>query len=88
MYHIRGWGKFNRHYGDFCTGADMQAIICGTAHPSYMRNLPPRSGVWRLDMIYLVMLDASAEAVKTQQSAVRAAPAWIAVFGTSLEPLG
>ncbi len=22
MYHIRGWGKFNRHYGDFCTGAD------------------------------------------------------------------
>jgi len=22
VYHIRGWGKFNRHYGDFCTGAD------------------------------------------------------------------
>ena len=25
MYHIRGWGKFNRHYGDFCTGADILA---------------------------------------------------------------
>jgi hypothetical protein len=23
VYHIRGWGKFNRHYGDFCTGADI-----------------------------------------------------------------
>jgi hypothetical protein len=22
VYHIRGWGKFNRNYGDFCTGAD------------------------------------------------------------------
>jgi hypothetical protein len=22
VYHIKGWGKFNRHYGDFCTGAD------------------------------------------------------------------
>jgi hypothetical protein len=22
VYHIRGWRKFNRHYGDFCTGAD------------------------------------------------------------------
>jgi len=22
VYHIRGWGKFNRHYGDFCIGAD------------------------------------------------------------------
>ncbi len=26
MYHIRGWGKFNRHYGDFCTGADNRRI--------------------------------------------------------------
>jgi hypothetical protein len=23
VYHVKGWGKFNRHYGDFCTGADM-----------------------------------------------------------------
>ncbi|MGC1417272.1 MAG: tyrosine-type recombinase/integrase [Candidatus Acidiferrum sp.] len=22
VYHIKGWGIFNRHYGDFCTGAD------------------------------------------------------------------
>ena len=22
VYHIKGWGKFNRNYGDFCTGAD------------------------------------------------------------------
>jgi rubredoxin len=22
VYHVKGWGKFNRHYGDFCTGAD------------------------------------------------------------------
>ncbi len=27
MYHIRGWGKFNRHYGDFCTGADTTAVL-------------------------------------------------------------
>src|ERR1700675_4599452 len=25
VYHIKGWGKFNRHYGDFCTGADNPA---------------------------------------------------------------
>ena len=23
VYHIKGWGKFNRHYGDFCIGADI-----------------------------------------------------------------
>src|SRR6267143_1289001 len=22
VYHVKGWGKFNRYYGDFCTGAD------------------------------------------------------------------
>src|SRR5260370_24178138 len=22
VYHVKGWGKFNRHYGDFCIGAD------------------------------------------------------------------
>ena len=22
VYHVKGWGNFNRHYGDFCTGAD------------------------------------------------------------------
>ncbi|MGA8343197.1 MAG: hypothetical protein WB781_14785, partial [Candidatus Sulfotelmatobacter sp.] len=22
VYHIKGWGKFKRHYGDFCIGAD------------------------------------------------------------------
>jgi hypothetical protein len=25
VYHVKGWGKFNRHYGDFCTGADSRA---------------------------------------------------------------
>lgn len=25
VYHVKGWGKFNRHYGDFCTGADSDA---------------------------------------------------------------
>jgi integrase len=25
-YHVKGWGKFNRHYGDFCTGADDPAL--------------------------------------------------------------
>src|ERR1700676_2165200 len=25
VYHIKEWGKFNRHYGDFCSGADMVA---------------------------------------------------------------
>jgi len=23
----RGWGFFNRHYGDFCTGADIRELI-------------------------------------------------------------
>ena len=25
VYHVKGWGKFNRYYGDFCTGADTAA---------------------------------------------------------------
>ena len=24
VYHVKGWGKFKRHYGDFCTGADTE----------------------------------------------------------------
>jgi hypothetical protein len=24
VYHVKGWGKFNRHYEDFCTGADIK----------------------------------------------------------------
>ena len=29
VYHVKGWGKFNRHYGDFCTGADTRiASFC------------------------------------------------------------
>ena len=27
VYHIKGWGKFNRNYGDFCTGADTFAAF-------------------------------------------------------------
>jgi hypothetical protein len=27
VYHIKGWGKFNGHYGDFCTGADTLAYF-------------------------------------------------------------
>jgi hypothetical protein len=26
VYHIKGWGKFNRNDGDLCTGADKE---CG-----------------------------------------------------------
>jgi hypothetical protein len=26
VYHIKGWGKFKRNYGDFCTGADSLAL--------------------------------------------------------------
>jgi hypothetical protein len=26
VYHVKGWGKFNRHYGDFCIGADKNRI--------------------------------------------------------------
>jgi hypothetical protein len=25
VYHVKGWGKFNRHYEDFCTGADISS---------------------------------------------------------------
>jgi len=27
VYHVKGWGKFNRYYGDFCTGADSVPIM-------------------------------------------------------------
>ena len=30
VYHVKGWEKFNRHYGDFCTGADKQRILAAT----------------------------------------------------------
>ena len=30
VYHIKGWGKFNRHYGDFCTGADTAGLMLGS----------------------------------------------------------
>src|SRR5213076_2072187 len=26
VYHVKGWGKFNRHYGDFCTGAKIHIV--------------------------------------------------------------
>jgi hypothetical protein len=26
VYHVKGWGKFKRHYGDFCTGADKLTV--------------------------------------------------------------
>jgi len=26
VYHVKGWGKFNRNYGDFCTGADTEHV--------------------------------------------------------------
>jgi len=27
VYHVKGWGKFNRHYGDIYTGADNPSIV-------------------------------------------------------------
>jgi transposase len=27
VYHIKGWGEFNRNYGDFCTGADTVVAV-------------------------------------------------------------
>ena len=29
VYHVKGWGKFKQHYGDFCTGADMAGGSAG-----------------------------------------------------------
>src|SRR5260370_34744773 len=26
VYHVEGWGKFNRHYAEFCIGADSFAL--------------------------------------------------------------
>jgi hypothetical protein len=45
VYHVKGWGKFKRHYGDFCTGADtdrdrpkIQGRVVGRkAHGLYSR---------------------------------------------------
>jgi hypothetical protein len=31
VYHVKGWGKFNRHYGDFCTGADSTSTTTSPA---------------------------------------------------------
>ncbi len=33
VYHVKGWGKFNRHYGDFCTGADTPALPSSKKKP-------------------------------------------------------
>ena len=38
MYHIRGWGKFNRHYGDFCTGADIWNSLYPVGLMPFRRN--------------------------------------------------
>jgi hypothetical protein len=34
VYHVKGWGKFNRYYGDFCTGADTQGPLVPPRVPS------------------------------------------------------
>ncbi len=34
VYHVKGWGKFKRHYGDFCTGADRFGGTVGWARDS------------------------------------------------------
>jgi len=40
VYHIKGWGKFNRHYGDFCTGADNSLV------PQALALIHFRGGAW------------------------------------------
>jgi hypothetical protein len=54
IYHIKGWGKFNRNYGDFCTGADtvkgkfekgpffvlMKKVFCSGALPWKHLRMP------------------------------------------------
>jgi hypothetical protein len=43
VYHVKGWGKFNRHYEDFCTGADISDIDewrCWAAANSTLATAP------------------------------------------------
>src|ERR1700688_298959 len=44
VYHVKGWGKFNRHYGDFCTGADSLQSH-GSCHPVKAAAFRPNRSV-------------------------------------------
>src|SRR5205814_902620 len=49
VYHVKGWGKFNRHYGDFCTGADILNTVVSYLYKNHSRagaNLPPATRSW------------------------------------------
>jgi len=48
VYHIKGWGKFNRHYGNFYTGADSK-FADGSATREYdiVELLEDGSTIWR-----------------------------------------
>jgi hypothetical protein len=39
VYHVKGWGKFNRYYGDFCTGADTRAKTSEKGVPEPTRSV-------------------------------------------------
>src|ERR1700732_4943647 len=44
VYHIKGWGKFNRHYGDFCTGTGRQVCL-DSAHSGRCGSLTTSGSV-------------------------------------------
>src|SRR6266702_1715488 len=48
VYHVKGWGKFNRHYGDFCTGADSQtsALHCDPPAPQFGAEESSNIALW------------------------------------------
>jgi hypothetical protein len=39
VYHVKGCGIFNRHYGDFCTGADTKSGFAKKVRQSMVRVL-------------------------------------------------
>src|SRR5882762_423675 len=41
VYHVKGWGKFKRHFGDFCTGADITEPLLGLELGFYSSYLGP-----------------------------------------------
>ena len=64
---VRGWGIFNRLYGDFCTGADMNGVIrgdqadivcneCGTV----LRTVPA-ANVWQTLTELEIALEVASE---------------------------
>ena len=58
VYHIKGWGKFNWNYGDFCTGADTAGTSpdIGVASDQQTASEGPGENGWKATSLGDVVL--------------------------------